>query len=85
MLRDRIQQLAFLNKGIKIDFNDERTDQNYSYFYEGGISEYVNFLNKNKSPIHAEVVYCEGEEDNIQVEVAIQYNVGYMPKCLFIL
>ncbi len=79
VLRDRIQQLAFLNKGIKIDFNDERTDQNYSYFYEGGISEYVNFLNKNKSPIHAEVVYCEGEEDNIQVEVAIQYNVGYMP------
>lgn len=79
VLRDRIQQLAFLNKGIKIDFNDERTDQNYSYFYEGGISEYVNFLNKNKNPIHEDVVYCEGEEEGIQVEVAIQYNIGYMP------
>ena len=79
VLRDRIQQLAFLNKGIKIDFKDERTDQNDSFFYEGGISEYVDFLNKNKSPIHSEVVYCEGEEENIQVEVAIQYNNGYMP------
>lgn len=79
VLRDRIQQLAFLNKGIKIEFNDERTEQNYSYFYEGGISEYVDFLNKNKNPIHSEVVYCEGEEENIQVEVAIQYNNGYMP------
>ena len=79
VLRDRIQQLAFLNKGIKIEFNDERTEQNYFYFYEGGISEYVDFLNKNKNPIHSEVVYCEGEEENIQVEVAIQYNNGYMP------
>lgn len=79
VLRDRIQQLAFLNKGIKIDFIDLRNESNYSYFYEGGISEYVGFLNKNKSPIHEEVVYCEGEEEGIQVEVAIQYNLGYMP------
>jgi len=51
----------------------------FSYLYKGGIKEYVSFINKNKSPIHPDVIYVEGEEDNIQVEVAIQYNDGYMP------
>jgi DNA gyrase subunit B len=79
-IRDRLQQLAFLNKGIRINFSDDRyANQNYSYIYEGGIKEYVSFINKNKSPIHQEVIYIEGEEDAIQVEVAIQYNDGYMP------
>ncbi len=79
-IRDRLQQLAFLNKGIRINFSDDRyVNQNYSYMYEGGIKEYVGFINKNKSPIHQEVIYIEGEEDAIQVEVAIQYNDGYMP------
>ncbi len=79
VLRDRIQQLAFLNKGIQVDFKDERNESEYSYLYKGGISEYVGFINKNKAPIHKEVIYCEGEEENIQVEVAIQYNDGYVP------
>lgn len=78
-LRDRIQQLAFLNKGITIDFKDERNDSTYTYLYKGGISEYVGFINKNKTPIHSDVIYCEGEEEGIQVEVAIQYNEGYVP------
>ena len=79
-IRDRLQQLAFLNKGIRIDFFDERAkDQNYSYRYEGGIKEYVGFINRNKNPIHQDVIYIEGEDEGIQVEVAIQYNDGYLP------
>lgn len=80
VIKDRLQQIAFLNKGIKIDFIDERHDpSNFTYLYKGGIKEYVAYINKNKSPIHPEIVYVEGEEDGIQVEVAIQYNDGYMP------
>jgi len=80
-LRDRLQQLAFLNKGITIVFTDERVENNQTltYLYRGGINEYVKFLNKNKAPIHTEPVYVEGEEDGIQVEVAMQYNDGYVP------
>jgi len=80
-LRDRLQQLAFLNKGIEIIFTDERveTNQTVTYIYRGGINEYVKFLNKNKAPIHTEPVYVEGEEEGIQVEVAMQYNDGYVP------
>jgi DNA gyrase subunit B len=80
-LRDRLQQLAFLNKGIQIVFNDERMETNptVTYLYRGGINEYVKFLNKNKAPIHAEPVYIEGEEEGIVVEVAMQYNDGYVP------
>jgi len=76
-LKDRLQQLAFLNKSIKISFNDERCDKQYDFLYKGGLMEYVSFLNKTKNPIHTDVVYVEGEEDNIQIEVALQYNEGY--------
>ena len=80
VIKDRLQQIAFLNKGIKIDFIDERHDpSNFTYLYKGGIKEYVAYINKSKTPIHPEIVYVEGEEDGIQVEVAIQYNDGYMP------
>jgi len=79
VIKDRLQQIAFLNKGIKIDFIDERHDpSNFTYLYKGGIKEYVAYINKNKSPIHPEIVYVDGEEDGIQVEVAIQYNDGYV-------
>lgn len=80
-LRDRLRQLAFLNKGIKIIFNDERKDDQKSltFHYEGGIKEYIRFINKNKSPIHKEIIYVDGEEDGIMVEVGMQYNDGYQP------
>lgn len=80
-LRDRLRQLAFLNKGIKIVFNDERKDDQKSltFHYEGGIKEYIRFINKNKSPIHKEIIYVDGEEDGIMVEVGMQYNDGYQP------
>lgn len=81
IIRDRLRQIAFLNKGIKIEFNDERehaTKHNIVYHYDGGIKEYVEYINKNKNPIHPDVVYVEGEEDEIIVEVALQYNDGFI-------
>ena len=82
ILRDRLQQMAFLNKGIKIIFIDERLvedEQRQEFQYENGLLEYVAFMNKNKTPIHQEIAYCEGEEDDIIVEVSMQYNDGFVP------
>jgi len=79
-LRSRIQQLAFLNKGIHISIKDSRNPENIvenDYHYEGGIKEYVSFLNTGKKLINDKIIYAEGEKDNIQVEVAIQYNDEY--------
>ena len=79
ILRDRLRQLAFLNKGIKILFTDENLEENQTqeFYYEGGIQEYVQFINKNKNPIHEEILYGEGEEDEVIVEVSMQYNDGF--------
>ena len=82
VLRDRLRQMAFLNKGIKITFTDLREpeeNQVHVFHYENGILEYVQYMNRNKQPIHEEIVYVEGEEDNISVEVAMQYNDGFVP------
>ena len=80
-LRDRIRQLAFLNKGLKINLIDRREgeEKRQEFHYEGGIKEYVKFLNKNKTPIHDDIIYMEDEQDNILIEVAMQYNDGYQP------
>ncbi len=78
-LRARIQQLAFLNKGISLSIKDKRVEpivENF-YFYEGGIKEYVDFLNTGKKLVAPKIMYCEDEKDNIQVEVALQYNDTY--------
>ncbi|MFV0478961.1 MAG: DNA topoisomerase (ATP-hydrolyzing) subunit B [Anaerorhabdus sp.] len=82
ILRDRLRQIAFLNKGIRLIFIDEREENakgKQEFYYEGGLKEYVQFVNKTKKPIHDEIVYCEGEEEGIQVEVALQYNDGCIP------
>lgn len=79
-LRQRIQQLAFLNKGIKMTIRDKRNEEQIVenvYHYEGGIKEYVEFLNAGKKLVAPKIIYCEGEKDNIQVEVALQYNDTY--------
>lgn len=78
-LRLRVQQMAFLNKGISFDIIDERIQphQHKHYLYEGGIREYVAFLNANKEQLHKKVIYAEGEQENIIVEVAMQYNHAY--------
>ena len=83
VLYDRLRQIAFLNKGIKLLFTDERMEdeakRSHTFLYEGGLKEYIAFLNKNKTPIHEEIIYVEGEQDGIQVEIAMQYNDGYVP------
>ncbi len=78
ILRTRLRELAFLNKGLRISLYDDReVDKKDSFHYEGGLIEYVNMLNKNKNPIHESVIYVEGEEKDIKVEVALQYNESY--------
>ncbi|MDO3413215.1 DNA topoisomerase (ATP-hydrolyzing) subunit B [Saccharibacillus sp. CPCC 101409] len=76
-LLTRIRELAFLNKGIMISLLDERTGDNASFHYEGGISEYVEFLNQNKEVIQEQPIYVEGQRDMIAVEIALQYNDSY--------
>ena len=79
-LRTRLQQSAFLNRGLRISLADHRDPENpreVSYCYTGGIKEYVEFLNKTKTPIHQKTIYCSGEVDNIQIEIAMQYTEDY--------
>lgn len=80
-LNVRVRQLAFLNKGIKLVLSDEREDEvkRIEYKYDGGIQEYVAYLNKNKAPLHEQIVYVEGIENGILAEIAMQYNDGYIP------
>ncbi len=77
-LANRLRELAFLNKGLRIILIDERGDGKKDTFcYNGGIIEYVAMLNKNKQPLHEDIIYVEGEENGISIEVAMQYNDSY--------
>ena len=79
ILQSRLRELAFLNKGIRITLSDKREGQEKveTYYYEGGIKEFVNYLNRNKDVLHPEPIYVEGEKDGIIAEVSLQYNDGY--------
>ncbi|GAA0086741.1 DNA topoisomerase (ATP-hydrolyzing) subunit B [Clostridium sp. MB05] len=79
ILSHRLRELAFLNKGIKIVLTDKREDDNKEeiYHYEGGIKEFISYLNRNKEVLHAEPIYVEGERDGIIAEISLQYNDGY--------
>ena len=80
-LKIRCRELAFLNRGLKINIRDDRDDEDTTgetFIYEGGISEYVKFINQGKTPIHEDIIHLEGEEDNVFFEVALQYNTGYV-------
>ena len=70
-LKIRIRELAFLNKGLKITLIDDRDDKKDSFVYDGGIKEFVEYLNKNRTSIHEDIVYVEGMENDISVEVAL--------------
>ena len=76
-LKTRTRELAFLNKGLRIILMDDRTGESDTFVYEGGIKEFVAYVNKNKTPIHEDIVYVEGMENDISIEVALQYNDGY--------
>jgi DNA gyrase subunit B len=76
-LSNRLRELAFLNKGLKIVIEDERDERSHTFLYKGGIIEFIKHLNENKTPVHPKVLFFEGKKDNIEVEVALQYNDGY--------
>ncbi|MDO6355313.1 DNA topoisomerase (ATP-hydrolyzing) subunit B [Caloramator sp. CAR-1] len=77
VLSQRLRELAFLNKGIAINLIDERVDKKETYHYEGGIKEFVKYLNRNKEVLHDEPIYFEASKDDTVVEIALQYNDGY--------
>ncbi len=79
-LKVRVRELAFLNRGLQLTLRDDRDEedtQGEKFLYEGGISEYVRFLNQNKTPLHDDIIHLEGEQDGIFFEVAMQYNNSY--------
>lgn len=76
-LEYRFREMAFLNKGIKIILKDERNDKIKEFYYEGGISSFVEYINKNKTPIQNNIMYFEAEKDGTTVELALQYTDGY--------
>ncbi|MBI3008126.1 MAG: DNA topoisomerase (ATP-hydrolyzing) subunit B [Candidatus Omnitrophica bacterium] len=76
-LSNRLRELAFLNKGLKIDIKDERSNKENSFKFDGGIESFVEYLNKNKNPLHKKVICFQKEKEKIFAEIAMQYNDGY--------
>jgi DNA gyrase subunit B len=76
-LEFRLREMAFLNKGVKITLEDKRNNTKKDFHYEGGIKSFVEYINRNKNPIHKNVIYYESEKDNTTVELAMQYTDGY--------
>ena len=76
-LSQRLRELAFLNAGVTITIDDERDDKHHAFVYEGGIREFVEFLNKNRTPVNEKPIVMAGERDDIVVEIALQWNDGY--------
>lgn len=79
-LKSRLQEIAFLNKDLRITFQDERSGDQATFQYSGGIAEFVHYINRTKRPLHEEVIYMEGERDEVVIEVAMQYTDGYTEK-----
>ncbi len=77
LLSLRLRELAFLNRGIRITIEDERSQKKHDLQYKGGIISFVDYLNRAKSPIHPKVIYLQGEREGIEIEIAMQWNGGY--------
>ena len=77
ILRNRLRELAFLNRGITIVLADERNHENQEFYYEGGIVSFVEYLNETKDAVHAKPIYIKGSKDTTIAEIALQYNDGY--------
>ncbi len=82
VLKTRLREMAFLTKNLRIVLRDDREDKKEKVFhYEGGIKEFIKYLNKGKQPLYDTVVYCEGKKDDVYVEVALQHNDSYVENC----
>lgn len=83
VLKERLRETAFLTKGLKINLTDlrEEEEKKRTFHYEGGIKEYVEYLNKSRMALYPEIIYCEGTKDDVYVEVAIQHNDSYTESC----
>ncbi len=79
-LSQRIREMAFLNAGVKIEIIDERTDKSHVFHYEGGIVSFVEYLNRAKTPVHPKPIYFSGTREDVEIEIAIQYNDAYDEK-----
>jgi len=77
VLANRMRELAFLNSGLLIEIKDERSDKEEKFHFKGGLSSFVEHLNKNKNPIHKKIIYLHKQKENVDVEVSLQYNDGY--------
>ncbi|MBI5893975.1 MAG: DNA gyrase subunit B, partial [Deltaproteobacteria bacterium] len=73
----RLRELAFLNAGIRISILDEKSDKRHDFHYTGGINSFIEHLNKNKTPLHSKIVYVSGKKENVELEIAMQWNDGY--------
>ena len=82
-LKQRLREMAFLTKGLTIHLEDKREgqEQKKTFFYEGGILEFVTYLNRSKEPLYPEIIYCSGTRDGVEVEVAMQHNDSYTENC----
>ena len=83
-LKSRLREMAFLTKGIKIVLHDDREEEPVveAFYYEGGIKEYVEYLNRGKEPLYEDIIYCEGQKGDVYVEVAFQHNDSYNDSCV---
>lgn len=77
-LSQRLRELSFLNAGIRISIKDERSEKRHEFHYTGGIKSFIEHLNKNKTPLHSKIIYIDAERDNVQIEIAMQWNEGYL-------
>ncbi len=82
-LAQRLRELSFLNAGVKIVFRDKRSDFEVIYQHEGGIKDYVKYLNKNKTPLHSKPIYFQKQREEVMVEVALQYTDSYNADSIF--
>src|SRR5689334_3145126 len=80
VLSQRLREMAFLNAGVRVKITDERADKVHEFFYEGGIVSFVEYLNKNKTPIHPKPIFMKGEKGGVEIEIAMQYNDAYDEK-----
>ncbi len=80
ILSQRLRELAFLNAGVRIIIKDERVEKEHDFFYEGGISSFVEYLNRNRTPVHPKPIFVKGEKGGVEIEIAMQYNDSYDEK-----